>query len=64
MKHENLTIDGINFNTAHANKVSEEQFLKDHDHHKDDTDLKAAYKTLRAKPVTKAAPAPAEETKK
>jgi hypothetical protein len=45
-----MKIGEIDFNQAHANKVSEKQFIEDHEHHKDDVDLKEAYKTLRAKP--------------
>lgn len=49
-KTPGIQIGSVNFDAGHANKVSEEQFLKDHEHHADDVDLKAAYKQLREKP--------------
>lgn len=54
----------IDFNEAHAKRVKESQFLEDHDHHKDEVDLKAVYKALREKPPKPTTPAPAEETAK
>jgi hypothetical protein len=51
-RNEGVQIGSVNFSVAHANKVSEEQFLKDHEHHADDVDLKAAYKQLRTKEAT------------
>lgn len=37
----------IEFNKEYANKVSETQWLKDHDHYKEVIDLKEVYKSLQ-----------------
>lgn len=45
-----MKIDGIDFDQAWAQKHTEAEFLKVHQHHKDDTNLKAAYAELKKKP--------------
>lgn len=42
----------VNFNKEYANKVSKTQWMKDHDHHKDDVDLEVEYAALTKKEDT------------
>lgn len=55
MKTNTVTINGVNFNADHANKVSKDQFIKDHEPHgSKDLDLGEAWESMQTdKPKTK-----------
>jgi len=57
-------MDKSNFNPAWANKVSKEQFIKQHEHHADDVDLGAIWEELQSSPEEKAKEEPKKSSKK
>lgn len=54
----------IHFSSDYAKSVSEEQFVKDHEHYKDEVDLKAKYAELRGLPDSEAKPSSKTKSKK
>lgn len=56
-----MKIGNVDFNQAHANKVTKEQFIKDHEHHANDVDLDGAYDQLQLHEEKPGKPAKADK---